>query len=57
MGGLGGLKMIADVPDNVIDPPDYWTCEECYCHFYPNPGQEPEENDRVLCYECDNFYE
>jgi hypothetical protein len=57
MGGLGGLKMIADVPDNVIDPPDYWTCEECYCHFYPNPGQEPEENDRVLCYECNNFYE
>ncbi len=44
-----------DIPENIIDPPDHWTCEECYRHFYPNYGEEPGEDERVLCYECETF--
>ena len=44
-----------DIPENIIDPPDHWSCEECGSHFYPNYGEEPAEDERVLCYSCDSF--
>lgn len=46
-----------NMPENILDPPDHWTCEECFGHFYPEPGKEPAEDERVLCHECDTFYE
>ena len=44
-----------NLPDRQLDPPDHWTCEECGSHFYPRCGEEPEEDERVLCYDCDTF--
>jgi len=43
------------IPENIIDPPDHWTCEECGWHFYPNAGEEPEEDEPSLCCDCDTF--
>jgi hypothetical protein len=44
-----------DIPENIIDEPSHWTCEECYGHFYPELGKEPADDERVLCYECETF--
>ena len=46
-----------DIPENIIDEPDHWSCEECGAHFYPESGKEPGENENelVLCYSCDSF--
>jgi hypothetical protein len=46
-----------DLPENIIDPPEHWTCEECWRDFYPTYGEETAEDERVLCYECYTFYE
>jgi len=44
-----------NMPENILDPPDHWTCEQCGSHFYPSFNQEPAENEPVLCYECKSF--
>ena len=44
-----------DIPERRLDPPDHWNCEECGARFYLCLGKEPEEDERVICYECATF--
>tara|TARA_R100001377_G_C3192713_1_gene111288 strand:+ start:1296 stop:1442 length:147 start_codon:yes stop_codon:yes gene_type:complete len=44
-----------DYPEKDLNPPEYWTCEECGSHFYLGLNQEPEEDASVLCFQCGAF--
>jgi hypothetical protein len=34
-----------NLPENVLEPPEYIHCEECSTRFYP-------ADDESLCYDC-----
>lgn len=55
MGNIAYNLTMFDIPENIIDEPDHWSCEGCGAHFYPELGKEPGENELVLCYSCDSF--
>ena len=44
-----------DYPERELNPPEYWTCEECAVHFYLSLNEEPEEDEPILCRECASF--
>ena len=44
-----------DYPERELNPPEHWTCEECAVHFYPAWGNEPADDEPVLCYQCGTF--
>jgi hypothetical protein len=61
MGNIAYNLTMFDIPENIIDEPDHWSCEGCGAHFYPSYGdweavfrqrseKGPGENERVLCY-------
>ena len=37
-----------NLPENVLEPPEYRSCDECHTHFYP-------ADDESLCYDCLNM--